>query len=219
MRTAKAGNVKPLAGIQEATSAEPVNTRMSWDEVKPRLQWQQRREYPIAPSPAYADAFRNGATLFPQSLVVFEQPQSRARGIVYFQTNQAKGKWSRTESERTGSVEERFVKPALFSRLLLPFGTIGNSHVIAPFRPMATASLPGLSAGDDAARFRPFWDNMDRQWREHVQWPPAGLRCLTRIDLFWQFFSATSAERWQSSNGSIATIGSLCYRRASSAVT
>ena len=67
---------------------EPVNTRMPWEEVKTRLQWQRRREYPVAPSPAYADA-RNGAT--PSSLVVFERPQSSALGTVYFQTNQGKG--------------------------------------------------------------------------------------------------------------------------------
>ena len=169
----QSSNVKPLAGIQEATSAERVNTRMSWDEVKPRLQWQQRREYPIAPSPAYADAFRNGATLFPQSLVVFERPRSRARGVVYFQTNQGKGKWSRTESERTGSVEERFVKPALFSRLLLPFGAIGNSHVIAPLAADGDSLVADtLPPGAGAERFRRYWDNMDRQWRDHSSGRP-----------------------------------------------
>lgn len=175
-------NIKTLDGIQEATNTEPVNTRMPWDEVKSRLQWHRRREYPVAPSPAYADAFRNGATLFPQSLVVFEQPKSRSRGVVYFQTNQGKGKWSRTESERTGSVEERFVKPALFSRLLLPFGTIGNSHVIAPFTAngdsLVTDALP---QGADAARFRPFWDKMDRQWRAHSSGRPP-LTLLDQVD-------------------------------------
>lgn len=76
-------NTKPLAGILEAV-ASGVNTRMPWAEVKPLLQWQRRSEYPAAPSPAYANAFRNGATLFPQPLVVFERPQSRALGQVYF---------------------------------------------------------------------------------------------------------------------------------------
>ena len=205
----QSSNVKPLAGIQEATSAEPVNTRMSWDEVKPRLQWQQRREYPIAPSPAYADAFRNGATLFPQSLVVFEQPQSRARGIVYFQTNQGKGKWSRTESERTGSVEEQFVKPALFSRLLLPFGIIRNSHVIAPFATDGDSLVTGgLPQGDDAARFRPFWDNMDRQWREHSSGRPP-LTLLDQVDyqgkLSSQFSGGQSAKVVYQRSGSWLT--------------
>lgn len=178
----QSSNIKPLAGIQEASNTEPVNTRMPWNEVKSRLQWYRRQEYPVAPSPAYADAFRNGATLFPQSLVVFEQPQSRALGVVYFQTNRGKGKWSRTESERTGSVEERFVKPALFSRLLLPFGTIGNSNVIAPFAADGDSLVTGgLPQGDDAARFRPFWDHMDRQWREHSSGRPP-LTLLDQVD-------------------------------------
>ena len=175
-------NIKPLAGIREAANAGPVNTKMPWNEVKSCLQWYRRREWPTAPSPAYADAFRNGATLFPQSLVVFEQPQSRALGVVYFQTNQGRRKWSRPESERTGSVEERFVKPALFSRLLLPFGAISNSHVIAPFAADGDSLVTGgLPQGDDAARFRPFWDNMDRQWREHSSGRPP-LTLLDQVD-------------------------------------
>ena len=157
-------NIKPLTGIQEVVSAEPVNIRMSWDEVKPRLQWQRRREYPVAPSPAYADAFRNGATLFPQPLVVFEQPTSRAMGKVYFKTNAGKGKWS--GKEREGRVEERFVRPALFSRLLLPFGIVGHSHVIAPFAANGSGledALPRDAGSDD---FRLYWDNADRDWRD-----------------------------------------------------
>ena len=178
----QSSNIKPLAGIQEAVSAEPVNTRMSWDEVKPRLRWQRRREYPVAPSPAYADAFRNGATLFPQSLVVFEQPRSRARGLVYFQTNQGKGNWSRREQDRIGSVEERFVKPALFSRLLLPFGTVSNAHVIAPFTAdgddLVRDTLP---QDDNAERFRLYWDGADRQWHEHSSGRPP-LTLLDQVD-------------------------------------
>ncbi len=173
--------VKPLAGIRQQVGSG-IDARMSWDAVKPLLSYTYRKQYPVAPSPAYADAFRNGATLFPQSLVVFEQPQSRARGVVYFQTNQGKGKWSRAESERTGNVEERFVKPALFSRLLLPFGTIGNSHIIAPFtadgNSLVTDALP---QGADAGRFRLYWDNMDRQWRERSSGRPP-LTLLDQVD-------------------------------------
>ena len=175
-------NIKPLSGIQEVTNTKPVNTRMPWDKVRARLQWHRRREYPVAPSPAYANAFRNGATLFPQSLVVFEQPRSRARGVVYFQTNQSKGKWSRAERERTGSVEERFVKPALFSRLLMPFGVVGNSHVIAPFTSDGDRLIDNpLPQGAGAARFRLFWDNMDQQWREHSSGRPP-LTLLDQVD-------------------------------------
>ena len=188
------GNIKPLAGIKEATGSG-VNTGMDWREVKPLLQWRDRREWPVAPSPAYADAFRNGATLFPQSLVVFEQPQSRARGVVYFQTNQGKGKWSREETARIGSVEERFVKPALFSRLLLPFGAIGNSHVIAPFTPDGDGLVAGgLPQGNEAARFRLHWDNMDRQWREHSSGRPP-LTLLDQVDYQGKLSSQLGNER------------------------
>ncbi len=171
-------NIKPLANIKEATGSG-VNTGMGWNEVKALLQWRNRREWPTAPSPAYAEAFRNGATLFPQSLVVFEQPQSRARGVVYFQTNQSKGKWSRAESARTGSVEEQFVKPALFSRLLLPLGITGNLYVVAPFTDGGDALVVNaLPQGAEAARFRLFWDRMDQQWREHSSGRPP----LTLLD-------------------------------------
>ena len=171
-------NIKPLANIKEATGSG-VNTGMGWKEVKVLLQWRNRREWPTAPSPAYAEAFRNGATLFPQSLVVFERPQSRARGVVYFQTNQSKGKWSRAESARTGSVEEQFVRPALFSRLLLPFGITGNSYVVAPFTDGGDALVVNaLPQGAEAARFRLFWDRMDQQWRGHSSGRPP----LTLLD-------------------------------------
>ena len=159
----QSSNIKPLAGIQEAASIEPVNTRMPWDEAKTRLQWHRRQEYPVAPSPAYAGTFRNGATLFPQPLVVFERPTSRAIGKVYFKTNTGKGKWG--GKEREGRVEERFVRPALFSRLLLPFSITGHSHVIAPFTADGSGLedvLPRDAASDD---FRLYWDNADSDWQ------------------------------------------------------
>ena len=155
-------NTKPVAGILEAI-ASGVNTRMPWAEVKPLLQWQRHSEYPIAPSPAYANAFRNGATLFPQPLAVFERPQSRALGRVYFKTNAGKGAWA--GKEREGPVEERFVKPALFSRLLLPFGTTGHSHIIAPFADDGGSLLDHLPPGAGAARFREYWDLADYDWQ------------------------------------------------------
>ena len=162
-------NIKPLDGILEV-AASGVNTRMSWAEVKPLLQWQRGVEYSTAPSPGYANAFRNGATLFPQSLMVFERPQSRARGIVYFKTNNAKGVWR--GKEREGQVEERFVKPAVFSRLLLPFGTIGHSHIIAPFANDGSSLVDGLPPGNDATRFREYWGLADRDWRDNSSGRP-----------------------------------------------
>ncbi len=156
----------PLAGIQAVSNTETVDTRMPWDEVRPKLTFTLRKERKTAPSEAYAGAFRNGATLFPQPLVVFEEPKSRAIGKVYFRTNSGKGAWKK--QERNGRAEERFVKPALFSRLLLPFGVIRHSYIIAPFSQDGSSLETGLPQGDGASDFRSFWDRADYDWR-HVK--------------------------------------------------
>ena len=172
------GNIKPLSGVMEA-SGSGVSGGMAWEDAKPLLRWEKRTERAVAPSPAYADAFRNGAALFPQPLAVFDQPKSQARGVVYFRTNKGKGDWS--GYERDGDVEEQFVKPALFSRLLLPFGTLGYSNVIAPFAKDGRSLLARLPQGSGAGRFRRFWDWADRAWRENSSGrPPVTL--IDRID-------------------------------------
>ena len=154
---------KPLSGIQQVSNTGTVGPRMQWDEVKPLLTFTKRRERKTAPSVAYADAFRNGATLFPQPLVIFERPLSTALGKVWFKTNGGKGAWK--GKERDGKIEERFVKPTLFSRLLLPFGAIGYSNVIAPFAQDGRSLEIGLPQGNRAGDFRSYWDNADRDWR------------------------------------------------------
>ena len=153
----------PLSSILSVSNAEPVNTRMPWGEVRPKLIYTKRQEMNTAPSEAYENAFRNGATLFPQPLVVFEQPKSRAMGKVYFKTNSGKGAWNGLE--RDGRVEEQFVKPALFSRLLLPFGMAGQSNIVAPFAQDGISLEIGLPQENEAAEFRLYWDNADHDWR------------------------------------------------------
>ena len=172
------GNIKPLDGVIEASGSD-VSGGMAWEDVKPLLRWERRTERVVAPSPAYADAFRNGAALFPQPLVVFERPKSQARGVVYFRTNKGKGDWN--GCERDGDVEEQFVKPALFSRQLLPFGTLGRSNVIAPFAKDGRSLLARLPQGADARRFRLFWDWADQSWRENSSGRPP-LTLIDRID-------------------------------------
>ena len=169
------GNIKPLGGVVEA-SGSGVSVGMDWKDVKPLLRWERRTEHVVAPSPAYADAFRNGATLFPQPLVVFERPKSRARGVVYFRTNKGTQKWK--GYDRDGDVEEQFVRPALFSRLLLPFGTLGYSNVIAPFAKDGRSLLARLPQGVGGHRFRSFWGRSDEQWRQNSSDRPP----LTLID-------------------------------------
>ena len=173
-------NLKPLASVQEATGSG-ITTNMAWEDVKPKLTFTRRKEWTIRPSPAYADAFRTGATLFPQSLVVFERPQSRSRGVVYFKTNTAKGAWRGTD--RTGDVEERFVKPAIFSRLLLPFGTSGHSHIIAPFADDGESILQDWPQEDDVRRFNFYWSSANADYIR-IKAPKSPDTLAQRIDLF-----------------------------------
>ena len=156
-------NFKPLSGVQEITGGG-IRTNMDWHDVKPLLTFTKRREWPVAPSPAYADAFRTGATLFPQSLVLFEEPQSRALGVVHFRTNPGRGKYR--GADRDGEVEERFVKPALFSQQLLPFGTTGRYYVIAPFAEDGASLVNEMPAGSDTENFRLYWDLADQDYRD-----------------------------------------------------
>ena len=183
-------NLLPLSGIREAAGSG-INTRMAWEEVQPLLRWRQPGGYPVALSPAYADAFRNGATLFPQPLVVFDRPNSRALGRVYFTTNGGRDAWA--GQEREGQVEERFVKPALFSRLLLPFGATGHSHIIAPFAADGRSLVDALPSGDAAARFREYWDRADRDWRDNNKGRPPH-RLQERIDYYGKLSSQLGGE-------------------------
>ena len=169
----------PLSGIQRVGNTEAVRPRMSWEEAKPLLTFTQQEQRLTEASAAYAGAFRNGATLFPQSLVVFERPNSRGRGIVYFSTNSAKGAWRGTDGE--GQVEEQFVKQAIFSRWLLPFGTSGYSHIIAPFAADGASLLETPPPGAGADRFRLYWDAADQKWREISSGRPP-LTLLDQVD-------------------------------------
>ena len=164
--TGSAAKVKPtpLAGMQRVGNTESVRPRMSWEEAKPLLTFTRQEQRHTEASEAYSGVFRNGATLFPQSLVVFERPEERGLGIVHFHTNRAKGAWRGTD--RSGQVEERFVKQAIFSRLLLPFGTSGHSHIIAPFAADGASLLTTPPQGVDVSRFRLYWDAADEKCRQ-----------------------------------------------------
>lgn len=162
--SAQKPNIKPLGRVQKVAGGG-IDKRMDWNDVKPLLTFTASKQWQTAPSPAYADAFRNGATLFPQPLCVFEKPLSRALGKTYFRTNTGKGAWK--GKERNGQVEERFVREALFSRLLTPFGTTGHSHIIAPFSADGHSLASLNSLGENSIDFRLYWDSANRAWREH----------------------------------------------------
>ena len=146
----------PLSGVQEISNAGPINPKMPWDEVSPKLIFTAQTRHATAPSQAYSSVFRNGATLFPQPLVVFEEIRESGLDKIYFTTRPGKGVWQGLQ--RHGRIEERFAKPALFSRLLLPFGAIGHNYIIAPFARDGRSLEPGFPQGDDAIDFRAYWD-------------------------------------------------------------
>ena len=89
-----AARLRAIAEVREEGVAACVTMMpLLWASGAPRTATSSRicttRSFPataVAPSPAYADAFRNGAALFPQPLVVFDQPKSQARGVVYFRS-------------------------------------------------------------------------------------------------------------------------------------
>ncbi len=169
----------PLAGIQRVGNTEAVRPRMSWEEAKPLLTFARQEQQHTEASEAYAGVFRNGATLFPQPLVVFERPDARIRGRVRFKTNPGKGRWQ--GKERSSYVEERFVRPALFSRSLLPFGTDGHSYIIAPFTADGAGLTAELPPEESAADFRQYWNRVDRECRDNGTGRPP-ITLLERID-------------------------------------
>ncbi len=155
----------PLNNVVDVTSSQPVNVKMPWDQVKPRLTYIERPQRKTAPSKAYADAFRQGATLVPQSLVVFAETETeRSRGVVYFRTRRGKGDWNGLE--RQGDVEERFVRQAVFSRHLLPFGVTGSLNIVAPFSENGESVLDTFPQGANVSRFNRYWSAANADYRD-----------------------------------------------------
>ena len=146
----------PLSAIQQVSNSKSVNTRMAWDTVKPALTFTRQKTWPTAPSPAYADTFRQGATLVPQSLVLFDETNAeRSLGMVRFRTERGKGDWHGLE--RQGQIEERFAKPALFSKHIIPFGVTGRLNIVAPFSEDGSEVLRQLPQGEGVQQFNLYW--------------------------------------------------------------
>ena len=173
-------NLKPLDGVQQKIGAG-INTKMAWDDVKPLLSFTRRKQYPVAPSAAYADEFRQGATLVPQSLVLFDEANAeRALGIVRFHTEKGSGDWKGID--RDGRIEERFAKPALFSKHILPFGTNGVClNIIAPFANDDSAVLRELPQGQGVQAFNLYWSGANADYAQTKK-PKSPATLATRID-------------------------------------
>lgn len=175
--------IKPLGDIRYVAGSG-VGNRMDWDDAKPLLTYALSKQWDVAPSPAYAqNKFHPGATLFPHSLLVFsEENAERALGNVYFsQTENSRGMWK--SLKRDGRIEERFAKPALFSKHIVPFGVIGNFNIIAPFSDDGKEVLRTFPKGDDAQYFNIYWAKADSDYRETKK-PRSPSSLADRIDLW-----------------------------------
>ncbi len=146
----------PLTQILDVGHTEAVRREASWNEVKPLLTFTRQEQWPASPSPAYAGVFRQGATLVPQSLVLFDESNAeRALGLIRFRTERGKGDWRGLE--RQGRIEERFARPALFSKHIVPFGVTGRLNIVAPFADDGAAVLRSLPQGDRVQQFNLYW--------------------------------------------------------------
>ena len=172
-------NLKPLAGVQQKIGTD-INTKMAWDEVKPLLSFTYRKRYPTAPSAAYADEFRQGTTLVPQPLVLFDEANAeRALGLVRFHTEQGKGDWRGID--RNGRIEERFAKPALFSKHIVPFGVTGHLNAIAPYADDDSVVLRELPQGSGVRDFNLYWSEANADYIQ-IKKPKSPATLAMRVD-------------------------------------
>ena len=174
-------NIKPIGDIYDV-EGNGVDKRMVWDDVKLLLTYTLSKRWAVAPSPAYADKkFYQGATLVPQSLVVFSESNAeRALGKVYFsQTENSKELWK--DLKRDGRIEERFAKPALFSKHIVPFGVIGNLNIIAPFSDDDKEVLRTFPDGHNAQDFNIYWARASSDY-DRIRKPKSPAPLANQID-------------------------------------
>ena len=155
-----------------------VDSSMGWCEVASLLEWKHATEWPGESSEAYVGKFRLGASLVPQSLVVFDE-ESQRRNTVQFTTEPGKGVWA--SLSRPGVVEPRFVLKAVFSKHLVPFGHTGTLNIIAPVSEDGKQLLTEMPGGPDGESFRLYWQRADTDYRAHRR-PKSPPDLLSRID-------------------------------------
>ena len=155
-----------------------VDASMGWCEVEPLLEWRRATEWPGEPSEAYVGEFRLGASLVPQSLVVFDEGSQR-RNTVQFTTEPGKGVWATLS--RQGVVEPRYVLKAVFSKHLVPFGHTGTLNIVAPVSSDGNRLLTEMPGGQEAESFRLYWQRADTDYRARRR-PKSPPDLLSRID-------------------------------------
>ena len=138
---------------------------MRWPAVKLALDMHKPRIWHTASS-EYSGAFRNGATIFPQTLIVCDGDETHVRNkYTIFKTRASKGAWQNLVQE--GKVENSFIYMGVFSKNVIPFGIAGFERVVAPDivdRKLRTNALP---PGKDASLFRNFWTLAELLYSEH----------------------------------------------------
>lgn len=158
-----------------------IDGKSPWRDVERRIEFKPAPSWATSPSHAYAYRFRQGATLVPQSLVVFspDDEHDSLGNSVGFTTQPAKEGWNALR--RTGTVEKRFVLEAVFSKHVVPFGTKGRLNVLAPVAPNRRELLPGLPDGRGTRQFRDYWDSADSDYRRKRR-PKSPETLLGQID-------------------------------------
>lgn len=169
----------PMRSIMRV-SGDGVEPSMGWSEVKPKAKFTPAPQWPSEASEEYASRFRQGATLVPQSLVLFDSDDSEEglRGNLNFITRNAKRPWDTLQGP--GTVESRFVLPAVFSKHIVPFGTTGHHNLIAPVIEDRLVA-DGLPEGHDARFFREYWANADMRY-QHTRRPRSAPTLQSQID-------------------------------------
>ena len=162
-------------------SGNDIQPSMGWSDVKPQLSYSPAIQWPSKASDEYAKRFRQGATLVPQSLVLFdtEHAEKVLHGSIRFTTRKAKSPWS--ELKRSGRVESRFVLPAVFSKHMVPFRITGHHNLIAPISEDGTYLVSDLPVGHHARDFRNYWDDADIAYKQ-TRRPLSPATLLERIN-------------------------------------
>ncbi len=143
---------------------EDVKKRISpywkWEEVRDATYLEPAPEPILKGKSDYVGKFRNGATLFPQCLLLVEKMNTEKSGRVMVETRKScRAPWRNIESPRE-TVPRRWIIPCIFSNDLLPFTIRPEiTQVIIPL------GEDGTLEGDPEKDA--YWGKADKVWREN----------------------------------------------------
>lgn len=156
----KARAKRPLRCGITVLSATGVRPHMQLDQVRPMLR-ATRRAAPSGAGAARHYGVSMGANLQPHPLIVCDSVE-RLPGHVAFRTKPGRGSWRRVAPELPlCRAEPEFVRRALFSQQLVPFGFHEPRLVVAPFQGAGTSGpwtvSDELPHDGSNALFRSYW--------------------------------------------------------------